>query len=236
MIKRQKDVFPQRHRKAVSTPAREKKLKHKLLIETKKAKSLERAICKMSTQVQKQIGKDLHDTVCQDLMAASYMVAEITERLKQVMAIVQDAGALTRDIARGLSVDVGPDLLPKILSNLMSKTADRFRSNCKFRLGSDVKVADDAVACNLYFIAKEATQNAITHGKAKNIRIRFGHFKNGGYLVIKNDGLRFQEDRSKTNGIGLNMMNHRAHSSKGSLTVRAGARNGTVVGCFFKLR
>ena len=51
-------------------------------------------------------------------------------------------------------------------------------------------IHDDTVATHLYYIAREAVNNAIKHGHARQIVIRLAADQNQGALTITDDGSR----------------------------------------------
>ena len=58
-----------------------------------------------------------------------------------------------------------------------------------------IVVHDDALADHLYHLAQEAVNNAIKHGRPKNIIIGLAVVKGGGVLTIRDDGCGFDASR-----------------------------------------
>jgi signal transduction histidine kinase len=80
-------------------------------------------------------------------------------------------------------------------------------------------------------IAQEALTNAIKHGKAKQVRIGLAHSDEKLVLTVRNDGAMFPSAVGRSAGMGLRIMNYRAHLINASVTVEAGELDGTVVTC-----
>ena len=82
----------------------------------------------------------------------------------------------------------------------------------------------------IYRIAQEAVQNAIRHGHPTTISIRLEAGKSSIRMVVTDDGWGLPVQRPRT-GLGLEIMNYRAHTIGATLEVRRGTDRGTVVCC-----
>jgi PAS domain S-box-containing protein len=203
---------------------------------------LEREVLRISEHERGQIGRDLHDGLCQDLAAIEFRVIELkfaaqrrskhcAAELEKIAKSVRDAIAETRTIARGLSpVKIGADGLMKALRELAESTQKNFKIACAFHYPASVAIHDNVVATHLYRIAQEAVQNAIRHGKAQRIDIEL--FKQNARIVVgvKDNGVGLAPKR-KNGGLGLRIMQYRAGAVHGSLVVQHGPQGGTEVIC-----
>jgi two-component system CheB/CheR fusion protein len=83
---------------------------------------------------------------------------------------------------------------------------------------------------NLYRIAQEATNNAIRHGKAKQISIELAAADGRHRLLVSDDGVGFNPS-AMTNGTGLghHIMRYRARMIGASLTICSRPDGGTQV-------
>jgi Signal transduction histidine kinase len=81
---------------------------------------------------------------------------------------------------------------------------------------------------------KEAVNNAIKHGDAKNLLITLSARKEYGQLTIENDGLNMSQSK-QSSGMGLRIMNYRAHMIGGTLRVDSNSSRGVIVTCSFPL-
>jgi signal transduction histidine kinase len=99
-----------------------------------------------------------------------------------------------------------------------------------------VHIHDVMVATHLYRIAQEAVNNAIRHGKSRDIVIRLKARNGTGTLSIQDDGVGFTTDPAKRPGMGLSIMNYRADIIGGSLKVQPSDEHGIAVTCMFPLR
>jgi len=73
---------------------------------------------------------------------------------------------------------------------------------------------------NLHYIAQEAVQNAIRHGKASEIKIEVGKNHDQFQLIIQDNGKGIDLSE-KSNGMGLRIMKYRAGLIGASLMIRS---------------
>ena len=101
---------------------------------------------------------------------------------------------------------------------------------CRFECPEPVLIPDQMAATHLYRIAQEAVQNAIRHAQPTVITIRLESDEPAITLSITDDGCGLPAQPPKR-GLGLEIMNYRAHTLGAKLAVRHGAEGGTVVRC-----
>lgn len=181
----------------------------------------EKEILEASAREQQRIGQDLHDGLGQHLTGIELLSHCLEEELAdaklpqaaqagKIASRVREAISQTRYLARGLSpVHVEADGLMEALRELAASVAEIFGIACRFYCPSPVLLADNNAATHLYRIAQEATNNAIKHGKAKNITISLVEEEGQRQLEIADDGAGFSQE-SGTGGIGLRIMKRRA--------------------------
>lgn len=90
----------------------------------------------------------------------------------------------------------------------------------------------DAEAENALFrIAQEALNNVLRHAQAKNVTIRLRFRPDKTELSVMDDGVGFDQENTKpdVNHAGLDGMKMRAEECNGSIRVKPGETNGTVV-------
>ena len=106
---------------------------------------------------------------------------------------------------------------------------------CRFECEQVVLIHDAPMATHLYHIAQEAVNNAIKHGRAKNILIQLSSGAREGMLIIKDDGAGIARPQAPHAGVGLHIMNYRAGMIGGNLEVRREQPRGTSVTCRFPI-
>lgn len=211
-------------------------------------KRLEKAVLEISAREQRRIGQDLHDGLGQQLTGIAFMSKVQEQKLKEkhlpetadaakIVKLVNDAIHKTRELSRGL-VPVMSDArgLMSALELYANEVSDVFRINCEFRCENPVLLQDLTVATHLYHIAQEAVNNAVKHGRARNIEIFVSHHDGRGILKIQDDGVGFLHPSSSSTGMGLHIMNYRAGMTGGTLQIHPDADKGTVVTCLFPVR
>jgi len=208
-------------------------------------KHLERTILEISAREHRRIGQDLHDGLGQHLTGIAFMSKVQEQKLMEkglaeagdaakIVNLVNEAIHKTRELARGL-LPVVSDAhgLMSALQQWAGEVEDLFAVSCRFQCFTPVLIHDDVVATHLFYIAREAVNNAIKHGHARQIFIRLTADEHQGALIIQDDGDGIGEIAPGNKGMGLHLMNYRARMVGGSLEVRCGATGGTVVTCLF---
>jgi signal transduction histidine kinase len=114
--------------------------------------------------------------------------------------------------------------------------SDVFHLSCRLECREAVPIHENTLADHLYYIAVEAVNNAIKHGRAKNIVIRLGERNRGGILMVEDDGAGFETVSGTRVGLGLSIMEYRAKMVGGSMEMQSIPGEGTVVTCMFPLR
>jgi len=211
-------------------------------------KRLENTVLKISEREQRRIGSDLHDGLGQHLTGIAFMSKVLQEKLAEgslpesrdaakIVQLVNDAIRKTKELSRGLlPVMSEAHGLMSALKQRAGQLEDLFQIRCRFECEEPVLIGDVNVATNLYHITQEAVNNAIRHGKSKNIMIRLANKNGTGELTIQDDGSGFPEKPASQPGVGLSIMNYRAVMVGGSLKVQPNEDRGITVSCKFPIR
>jgi PAS domain S-box-containing protein len=206
-------------------------------------KQLEKGILEISDLERQRIGQDLHDGLCQHLAGIELMSQVLEQKLAgksksgatkagEIAKYVRDAISQTRSLARGLApVTLESEGLVSALQELAANTEKMFGVACRFVSGSSALLANSAVAMHLYRIAQEAVSNAIKHGKAREIVIRFEPFGARAVLTVSDNGSGLLSTPPKKGGMGLSIMQYRASMVGGLLSVRNHTGGGVSVVC-----
>lgn len=209
---------------------------------------LEREILEISEREQRRIGQELHDSLGQQLTGIAILTKVLEQKLqrktlpeaasaKEIASLVNQAVEETRQLSRGLHpVALDENGLMSALQSLAMTTQSLFRVSCTFRCVRPVLVRDASTAVHLYRIAQEAVTNAVRHGGPENIIIDLSSQDRWATLAITNNGRDFPEKLPKHEGIGLQMMGHRAEMINGSVDVRRAPSGGTQVVCRFSIK
>jgi signal transduction histidine kinase len=207
---------------------------------------LETEILEISEREQRRIGHDLHDGLGQHLTGTALAGQVLGDRLEarglateatetnRVVALIEEAIALTRTLAHGLSpVSVEVEGLNVALSQLAGITCAQFYLPCEFRCGPKVHVDNPATATHLYRITQEAISNAIRHGRTGRVDISLDADESGEgtVLTITDNGVGLDATSKRREGQGLRIMRHRARMINATLEVQSAPGGGTVVRC-----
>jgi PAS domain S-box-containing protein len=211
-------------------------------------KRLEREILEISDREQARIGQDLHDSLCQKLVSLAFDNNSLERKLanralpeaataQQIAAVLDDVITEARGVARGLfPVQLETDGLGVALEQLAATVSARARVSCRLECPQPVSLRDNVVATHLYRIAQEAVNNAIKHGQAKSIVVRLIAEGDSIELSVTDDGVGLPETTASDGlgGMGMHIMDYRARTIGGTLSVRRGEAGGTVVSCVMR--
>lgn len=203
---------------------------------------LEREVLEISERERRRIGHDLHDSLGQQLTAASMstnalvtamnsekspLVGRAEDIGRQIRAAVVEARTLSRGLAPVALADEG---LMAALSTLAEDTA-RTDIRCVLECPQPVSVPDAEVAGHLYRIAQEAVSNALKHAAPTEIRIGLERRDGAFVLEVDDDGEGIDESKATRGGIGLRVMRYRARLIGGILEIGSPPAGGTRISC-----
>jgi signal transduction histidine kinase len=212
-------------------------------------KQMARDILTISSDERARIGRDLHDSIGQQLVGITYLSelsvnaletddkAEAVTKMERVRTVTEEAIRQTRFVARGLMpVDLRKEGLATALENLIQDTNKNSNVTCTLYLDESVPPIPVSPALQLYRIAQEALGNALKHGEVTQIEIKLQHKrKRWCYLKVRDDGKGI-EDASSSEGLGFKIMRYRAHIIGAKIRVQNVSPHGTEVRCRFPIR
>ena len=208
---------------------------------------LERQVLEISMEERRQFGRELHDSLGQQLTAIEMMTHTLARELKtpapaqakfawEITQYIRRAITQTRELAHGLSpIAVEGEGLMVALHELARMTAAT-GTVCDFECEKPVKIADASTVGHLYRIAQEAVTNALKHAKPKRIHLKLAKRRQTIELSVEDNGEGLPRKDSKKEGMGLQVMHHRARLIGGHLTLHSIAGNGVRVVCSLPLK
>src|SRR5438445_4175599 len=214
----------------------------KLENEIRRRKGLEGEILEVSDREQQRLGQELHDGVCQHLTAVAFMARSVALRLKnhrvidaadieKIAQLVNDGATDMRNLSRALhQSDVDAPRLTGALQDLVDR--EIWRTPCRLEVKPSFQIEDDAVAAQLYRIAREAVINASKHAQAREIVVSLERSPGGMVLRVTDDGVGFSNATELRRGLGFHIMNYRAQLMGGRLEIDSPKRGGTRVSCY----
>lgn len=205
---------------------------------------LEREVLSIAEEERARIGQDLHDDLCQQLVAIEYANETLAaqwaekapaaaEKAHGLSRRLQKVAELARELARGLTpnLQIGPDGLTAALHDLADNTRRVFERECRVICPVPIRLRDPSIAVHLYRIAQEAVGNAIRHGKAKQIVIRLAAQGRDLFLGVEDDGIGLPAEPKKGLGAGFRIMQYRLGMIGGSLALQRMPHGGTAIVC-----
>ncbi len=204
---------------------------------------LEREIFEASEKERRRIGQDLHDGVGQQLTAASLSASALSAALDSTTSdLAPQAENLGRQIRetmaaiRTLSHGLAPlgsedEALAHALRALVDSTSRNTAVRCVFEYPEPIRALDTAKAAQLYRIAQEAVNNALKHASPTEIRLGLERCEDGLLLEVDDDGEGLPETLAAGDGIGLQVMRHRAQLAGGTLEIGSPPAGGTRIAC-----
>lgn len=211
--------------------------------EIAKRKAMRRALLEISEREQQRIGRDVHDGLGQHLHGLSYLAALLEKNLQddrserameagQLKKYVLDSLELTRSLAHGLQpVQSRPEGLIAGLHELTERTSKLFGIDCRFDCPNEVLIQKHGAAIHLYRIAQEALNNAVKHGKATRICIKLEVEGPRITLRVFDNGIGVRPPNHSGEGMGLQIMRHRAEALSGLLWMKKRPTGGTEMLC-----
>ena len=166
-----------------------------------------------------RLARELHDSVSQQLFAASMLLSALNESahetaispksLQQVEKIVQQAQLEMRALLLHLRpVALHNKTLAQGLQELISELQEKvyFEIHCKLEEIKLSKAEED----HLFRIAQEALSNTLRHAKATDLELLFIARDNLAILRIQDNGLGFDIEADKSASYGLQNIAERA--------------------------
>jgi len=136
-------------------------------------------------------------------------------------------------MAKGLQpVEMHAGGLMQALQDFAAATTELFKVNCTFECDAPILFTDVSAADHLYHLAREATVNAIKHGRAKNVVISLEDRDDGEVLTVTDDGIGIPEPAPRKGGMGLTIMAQRAKLIGGRFEIKRATPTGTTVSCY----
>ena len=205
-------------------------------------KQLEQEIITISDKERSRIGHDLHDGIGQYFTGIGFLARIIKDKLKsegltetsiaeEILSLIEEAKTHTRVLAKGLSpVNMDKAGLFMAIQELCMDIEKIFGSQCTVVYDKKIEIENNDTAIHIYYIIREAVNNAIRHGNAKHLDIIVKEWDEGIQFEVKDDGEGFDPD-TVLKGLGLNFMKYRAALIGGNLTIKKNKKGGTTVSC-----
>jgi NarL family two-component system sensor histidine kinase LiaS len=193
---------------------------------------------------QNRIANEIHDGVAQHLFSLVYALHALTRQqgglqepaVQEQLHCLRETAAQAAKELRSSIYRISPrrrgDTL--FLASLSSYLGNLQKLN-NIKVALDVEGSESSVSAALqqavYRIVKEATSNAIRHGKCSSIQVRLSMHPARLRLVISDDGRGFEPTQIEQEGLGLMNMRSLMASFGGSCNIESAPGYGTTVIC-----
>ncbi|EEG78439.1 GAF domain-containing sensor histidine kinase [Dethiobacter alkaliphilus] len=197
---------------------------------------------------QNRIANEIHDSVSQNLFSVVYGAEAIIRQgdtlspneKKQILQAIRDVTAKTAKELRLLIYRLSPrhrgdHTFVSELEKQLNGLAELNQIDIDFNISGKEEYLNAAIRRAFYRIVKEATNNAIRHGKSKNIKVDLLMDPFESQLFIQDDGKGCDIDLYSTNAessarkLGVVNMTELARSLQGHLNIESKVGEGTKI-------
>jgi PAS domain S-box-containing protein len=219
-----------------------KRVEQALRQSEERLRTLSMELIKAQEKERRRISGELHDELGQSLAILKHRVRSIGKSLSKqrqtetdIVAAVELVDQVIEKV-RKLSRDLNPSLLDDLgFCPALRHLAENLMEECRIPTSLDISDIDAFVskeaAINIYRICQEALTNIVKHAGANHVSIRMTKENERLSLFIADDGKGFDphevETRARTQrGLGLTVMQERAHLIGGTLEIRGHPKGG----------
>jgi len=196
------------------------------------------------SEEQNRIANEIHDGVMQHLFSIAFAAHALSEKhahlqdgdVQQKLALVKNAA---NQAARELRASIyrlspcrrGEQVFVAGLASYLESMAELNGIEVDFRPEGSEEAVSPALRKALYRIVREATANAVRHGKCTRIQVMLKMAPGKVVLQVKDDGQGFAVGREAPGGLGLTNMRNLMASFGGGFSVDSAPGRGTRVTC-----
>jgi two-component system, NarL family, sensor histidine kinase LiaS len=212
------------------------KLSQKLANE--KAEDQERRIQEIVYQERQRLARELHDSVSQQLFAASMMMSAInegnsaldereTKQLQMVEGMIHQSQLEMRALLLHLRpVALKGKSLKEGIEELLLELLQKVPMEIKWKI--EELQLDKGIEDHLFRILQESVSNTLRHAKANALEVLLIHRDDLIILRVVDNGIGFNmEEETKTGSYGLQNMHERAVELGGTLKLVSVLKKGT---------
>lgn len=207
---------------------------------------LEREVIESGDRERRRIGQELHDDLGPHLIGIEVLGKVLQRKLehppreeaayaRRIRDLISEATQKTRALARGLCpVHLADTGLAFAMQELAENTRSIYGFSCALRTSGEVRVEDNSVATELFYIAREAVHNAVKHSRGATIAIDLEERDGRLLLAVSDDGVGMPEGagsigKGGKRGMGLRIMGYRARMIGAALETASRPGQGTRV-------
>jgi two-component system vancomycin resistance sensor histidine kinase VraS/NarL family two-component system sensor histidine kinase LiaS len=206
-------------------------------ITDERAEAQDRLIQERIVQERQRLARELHDSVSQQLFAASMLLSAVNEQAKdkeqqkpllQVERMVQQAQLEMRALLLHLRpAALNNKSLAQGLEELLAELREKVLFDIRFRL-EEVTLSKGAED-HLFRIAQETLSNTLRHAQATTVDVLFVERDGLAILRVQDNGVGFKESDGKGGSYGLQNVKERAIEIGGTCKIVSVPSQGTIV-------
>lgn len=202
-----------------------------------KAIDQEKQIQEIVSQERNRLARELHDSVSQQLFAASMFMSAITEsqsdmektEMKQ-FKVVEEMIHQSQLEMRALLLHLRPVALKgkslhEGMKELLLELAQKVTMDINWKM--EPVILDKGIEDHLFRILQESISNTLRHAKANSLEVLL--IVRDGMIILRitDDGIGFNVEESKTGSYGLQNMHERAVELGGTMQIVSVPNKGT---------
>ena len=209
------------------------------LMQTKFEQVLAETQVEIQEETLKKISEEIHDNIGQKLSSAKTSLAtidttqniEFDEKIKIAKTQIGEAIQHLRDISKSFNSDAIADMG---LANALKHELEIIK-----KMGIDAQLTVFGFAENpnpkvkliLFRIIQESIHNVLKHAKAKNLFINLNYVSNGLEIIVKDDGIGFNDSTisNSSKGIGIINIKNRCKAIDANLVIESQLNKGTQI-------
>lgn len=206
-------------------------------ITDERAEAQDKLIQERIVQERQRLARELHDSVSQQLFAASMLMSAINEReheqamqkpLLQVERMVQQAQLEMRALLLHLRpAALNNKSLAEGLEDLLVELKEKVSFDIRYRL-EEVSLSKGAED-HLFRIAQETLSNTLRHAQATEVDVLFVERDGLAIFRVQDNGVGFEESDGKGGSYGLQNVKERAIEIGGTCKIVSVSSQGTIV-------
>lgn len=211
-------------------------VEHSQRIATERAKEREKSLQEVVEQERSRFARDLHDSVSQQLFAASMMMSALNESPIEDLTVKHQIQMVEKTIhqsqleMRALLLHLRPAALKgKVLHEGIKDLLTELRNRIPLKVDWKIESfhVEKGVEDQLFRIVQEAISNTLRHAKASSIHVLLIKRDHKIILRVVDDGKGFNAEKIKTSSYGLQNMDERAQDLGGTLKIISLPNKGT---------
>lgn len=205
---------------------------------TERAEEREKSLQEIVVQERNRLARELHDSVSQQLFAASMMMSAINDNhlpdndLKQKLSLVEKMIQQSQLEMRALLLHLRPVALKgRSLDEGVEELLVEMQQKVTMDIAWNVETisVDKGIEDQLFRIIQEAMSNTLRHAEATNFHLLLIIRDETVILRITDNGIGFDMENVKTGSYGMQNMRERAYEIGGTFKVISLPSEGTKI-------